>query len=235
MWPLPPLDNQVVTITFQPQHLCCSWITQTHGRAPLSLRAYQRFPLQQLELERLTIFNPTRIKKKIATFLHKHKLSHAFIIFGLNGPELKEKIVTLDTASPTRDDFVLPTTKDLLWDFCYLYPKGDGKFIFYVYGIPQYLLFQYQLLAITAQLNVIKITPLRMALLHMYKFIYGPAFRTGQLAQDMLRHNNIIENVFSKDMISRIVEVPVNLEKQNELPYVLQSCSLFVSERSIIS
>ncbi len=230
MWPLPQLNKNIVTITFHPQYLCCSWIIPSNKYAKLTLRAYERFPLQNLELEQLTIFNPTHIKKTITSFLQKHHLSNTCIVFGLSGPGLKEKMLTLSKASPTPDDFTLPITKDLLWDFRYLYPKENGTSIFYVYGIPQHLLFQYQLLAIAAQLNVIKITPIRMALFHAYKFFHGHAYRQGKLALDMTQYNNMIEQTFTQDSLSRLVAIPANIDKQQELAYVLQACGLFISE-----
>ncbi len=230
MWPLPQLNNNIVTITFHPQHLCCSWIIPSGKYAKLTLRAYERFPLQNLELEQLTIFNPTHIKKTITSFLQKHHLSNTCIVFGLTGPGLKEKMVTLSKASPTPDDFTLPITKDLLWDFRYLYPKQNGTHVFYGYGIPQHLLFQYQLLAIAAQLNVIKITPIRVALFHAYKFFHGHAYRQGKLALDMTQYNNMIEQTFTQDSLSRLVAIPASIDKQQELAYVLQACGLFISE-----
>ena len=232
MWPLVKLDNNIVTMTFHPQHLCLSWITHKKGRAPLALQAYKRFPLHNLELERLTIFNPTQLKKMITSFLSTHKLNNAFVIFGLSGPGIKEKMVTVSHASPTPDDFALPISKDLLWDFQYLYPKDNSQFVFYVYGIPQHILFQYQLLAIAAKLNVIKITPARVGLFNAYQFLFGDAFRQGQLALDMIRNHNMIEQVFTNETITRMIEISPDIDKKQEQSHILQACGLFVSERS---
>lgn len=230
MWPLPPLHDNVVTITFYPQQLCCSWIKQSGKRAPLSLQAYKRYPLDNLELEQLTVFNPTHIKQCITEFLQSNTIRHAFVAFGLSGPGMKETIATVSSASPQPDDFNLRTT-DLLWDFCYLYPKDHGQFAFYVYGIPRHVLFQYQLLAIATPLNLTKITPVRAALFHAYTFLYGNAFRQAQFAHDMQRVHNRIEYLFTPEKIRRIIEVPSMIDKEKELGYILEACGLFISER----
>lgn len=231
MWPLPPLENKLVTITFHPQRLTCSWIESTGKRAPLSLRAYKQYPFTNLELEHLVVYNPTRIKQHIVEFLHTYKLTNACIIFGLCGSGIKEKFITVSSAQPSRDNFNIPHTKQIYWDCCYLYPNDTGQFVFYVFTLPHYLLFQYKLLAIHSSLNLIKIAPVRMALFQAYKFLYGQAFRQGQLAKDMIRYHQRIEHVFTPDIINRIIAIPHAVDKHHELPYILEACGLFVSER----
>jgi len=134
MWPLPSLDKQFVAITIQPHYLSCSWIQRSHKKAPLLLRAYKRFSLQDLELEKLTLFNPTRIKKYITTFLTTHQLDNAFIAFSLSGPNIIEQFIPLHTASPTPDNFSVQKSENILWKYEYIYPR-DHQFVFYVYSI----------------------------------------------------------------------------------------------------
>jgi len=230
MWPLPPLDKQFVAITIQPHHLTCSWIQPSHKKTPLLLRAYKRFNLQNLELEKLTLFNPTRIKQCITTFLTTHQLDNAFIAYSLSGPTITEQFISLQTASPTPDNFPAQKTKNYLWGYEYIYPR-DHQFIFYVYRISRTTLLQYKLLAITAHLNVTAIIPQRSVLLSLYKFLYGKTFRQAQLAIDMIRHHNMIEYLFTPDLLARIISISPPIQNiTEEMPYLLTACGLFVSE-----
>ncbi len=230
MWPLPPLDKQFVAITIQPHHLSCSWIQRSHKKAPFLLRAYKRFSLQNLELEKLILFNPTSIKKYITTFLSTHQLHNAFIAFSLSGPNIIEQFIALQTANPTPDNFSVQKADNILWEYEYVYPR-DHQFIFYVYSMPQAILLQYQLLSIAAHLNIIAIIPQRRVLLSLYKFLYGSAFRQAQLAVDMTRHHNMIEYLFTPDLLARIINISPNIKSRvEEMPYLLTACGLFVSE-----
>lgn len=236
MWRPPRLDNKLVTITFQPQALTCSIITTSSKRAPFAVRAYQRFPLRNLELERLILFNPTKIKQNIQHFLHVHDAQNAYVSCMLNGPELFEKISSLRTATPTVDDFNLPQTNASTWQHRYLYPSDNGKWIFYIAGIPHKILLQYQLLAIAAELNLLTVTTTRMALLKLYQYQQGTAFRRAQLAIDMLQHHNMPEYLFSPDSLKRLLYTPSSLGIDNakEAPHLLSACGLFVAERILI-
>ncbi len=230
MWPLPPLDKQFVAITIQPHHLSCSWIQRSHKKAPLLLRAYKRFRLQNLELEKLTLFNPTSIKKYITTFLSTYQLHNAFIVFSLSGPNIIEQFIPLYTANPTPDNFFMQKAENVLWEYEYVYPR-DHQFIFYVYSMPRAILLQYQLLSIAAHLNVIAIVPQRRVLLSLYKFLYDSAFRQAQLAVDMTRYHNMIEYLFTPDLLARIINISPNIiNRTEEMPYLLTACGLFVSE-----
>jgi len=234
MWPLPPLDKQLVAITIQPHHLSCSWIQRSHKKAPLLLRAYKRFNLKNLELEKLTLFNPTRIKKYITTFLSTHQLHNAFIVCSLSGPNITEQFIPLYTASPTPDNFSVQKTENILWEYEYIYPR-DHQFIFYVYSIPRAILLQYQLLFIAAHLNIIAIIPQRRVLLSLYKFLYGTAFRQAQLAVDMTRYHNMIEYLFTPDLLARIINISSGIQSTSqEMSYLLTACGLFVSEGIVI-
>jgi len=230
MWPLPPLDEQFVAITIQPHHLSCSWIQRSHKKAPLLLRAYKRFNLQNLELEKLTLFNPTNIKKYITTFLSTHQLDNAFVACSLSGPNIVEQFIPLQTANPTPDNFSIKKEENILWEYEYIYPR-DHQFIFYMYSIPRAILLQYQLLSIAAHLNIISIIPQRRVLLSLYKFLYGTAFRKAQLAVDMTRHHNMIEYIFTPDLFARIINISPSIQSTvQEMPSLLTACGLFVSE-----
>src|SRR5271156_6224355 len=101
MWPIPACEHELVTVSFSSDSLVCSWLQKTNnGSAPLVLRAYQRYQLDNLELTNLTIFNPTTIKKHISFFLQKYDKKDAFVVFSLDGFSLGEELVALPTSTP---------------------------------------------------------------------------------------------------------------------------------------
>ena len=232
MWPLPSYKNELVTITICPQYLTCSWIKSSNKQAPLQLCAYERFDLDHLELEKLIVFNPTAIKKHINTFTKKHRLHNAPIACALAGPQVSERLLTLNTLTPQPEQVVTARSPHMRWEYRYLYPHDNGNFVFYRCGIPQPLLLQYKLLATRANLNLLTLTTERMALLTLYKYLYGSAFRQSQLAVHMMQRNNMIEQLFSPETLARILHVPdknTTLQSKELLP-LLSSCGLFVSE-----
>ncbi len=207
MWPIFACADKFVTISFTPDSLVCCWIDKTdRGTAPLLVHAYKSYPLNNLELEQLILYNPTVIKKYITSFLQEHNLSDAFIAFALQGPAVKEQFVAMPTSTPHRTDFNVANARNMLWEYRYLY-SYDGQFIFYVYSVPRSVVLQYKLLAIAAQCNLITMTTQTMALLSAYQHLFGSAFRRSQLAVDMMRCNNKIGDIITMDAVRRMVNM----------------------------
>ena len=232
MWLIPALEHKLVSIDFSPEALVCSWIEKTNnGTAALTLRAYKRFPLINLELEKLILFNPTVIKEHICSFLEEHNLTDAFIAFILHGPTIVEQFVAMPTSTPHYVDFgIANNARSVLWEYRYLYPNDHGQFVFYVYTAPRSLILQYQLLAVAARCNLITMTTRTMMLLSAYKNIFGAVFRRSQLAVDMTRCNNNIEDIITIDTLNRMVNF-AGLCTASERLYCAAALGLFCSER----
>jgi len=235
MWPIPALEHKLVSIDFSPEALVCSWIDPSFAKATadrqLVLRAYKRFPLTNLELEDLIVFNPTVIQKYIRSFLEEHNLTDAFIAFIVHGHSVAEQFVAMPTSTPHYTDFgITNNARSVLWEYRYLYPNDHGQFVFYVYTVPRSLILQYQLLAVAAQCNLITMTTRTMTLLSAYKNIFGTAFRRSQLAVDMERCNNNIGALISIDALNRMVNF-AGLCIPSERLYCAAASGLFCSER----
>ena len=232
MWPIPTLKHKLVSVIFSPDALVCSWIEKTNnGSSPLLLRAYKRYPLNNLELEHCTIFNPTIIKKYISSFLQQYDCADAFVTFVLRGPGVTEQFVAMPTSTPHRTDFgIASNSRSLLWEYRYVYSNDHGQFVFYVYSVPRSLVLQYQLLAIAAQCNLITMTTQTMALLSAYKNIFGTAFRRSQLAVDMMRCNNTIDDLIGIDTVNRMISGAGHIVGDERLS-VAAAAGLFCSER----
>jgi hypothetical protein len=232
MWPIPALAHKFVSVFFTSDFLvCCSIIKTKNGTAPFVLDAYKSYPLDHGELHNLTLFNPTIIKQYITSFLTEHHLQDAFVAFVLHGEAVQEQFVTMPTATPHRTDFAISHSTHMMWEYRYMYPNHDGQFVFYLYSLPRSILLQYQLLAISAQCNLITITTQTMGLLSAYQHIFGSAFRRSQLAIDMMRHNNNIGDLITADTARRMIDTSaVKLSKDDCLQCVA-AAGLFCSER----
>lgn len=231
MWPIPSLQHEFVSITFSSQAITCSWIQKTtKGAAPLILRAYKRYSLNNFELYNLIPFNPTIIKKYILSFLHQYHLRNVFILFCLDGPIVVEQFVSMSTSAIHRTDFAIPNISSAQWEYRYIYPN-DGQYVFYVYAIPRSLILQYELLTMSMQCNVVTITTKTAALLAAYKNIFGTAFRKSQLAMDMMKYDNNVEDLVSADALRRTIMIDNSIDIKNEKIFIAAACGLFCAER----
>src|SRR5579863_5962777 len=96
MWPMPAVAHKFVSIIFTSDILSCYWLEKTNrGTASLVVRAYKSYPLDNLELANLILFNPTVIKEHITSFLKEHDLSDAFVACALHGPAVHEEFVAM--------------------------------------------------------------------------------------------------------------------------------------------
>ena len=236
MWPIPALAHKFVSITFSPGSVTCCWLgSSARPECPagvyrrVAVRAYKQYPLNNLELENLVLYNPTLIKKYITSFLQEHDLSDAFVAFTLHGQAVTEQFVAMPTSTPHRTDFNVTDARNMLWEYRYLYPNHDGQFVFYLYSVPRSVVLQYKLLAIAAQCNLITMTTQTMALLSAYQHLFGSAFRRSQLAVDMMRCNNNIGEIITMDAVRRMVNIGT-LGLPERL-HCVTAAGLFCSER----
>ncbi len=230
---IPRLHNELVSIIFQPHQITLSHIQRSKNATQLHLHAYTQIALDNLELEKLVIYNPTRIKAHINTFLSTHNINNAFILCALSGPGVFERYISLPTAHAQPNDFnATAELKNLNWEYTYVYATDTAQSMYYVCGITPQMLLQYQLLAVSTPFNVLKITTKRMALHNIYKYMYGAAFRQSQFALDMMQHNNMIEYIFSQDTLGRIVHIPghITVNKQHEITNILSACGLISAQ-----
>jgi len=239
MWPMPPYNQHYVTINLSPHRLSCCWFEQTKNQSSCYLKGYQITELDNLELERLIIFNPSRISTLIQHFVSTHQLKNAFVLFCLSGPSVIGQFISFNTATPDPEQFAShnknksiqdkPTWDKLIWDYVYLYPTDNGQFMFYAAGIKRELIFQYQLLALRNNLNLITITPAAIALLGLYKHSKGSQFRHSQLGIELAQYNNRIEQLFDSVSLNTLIkENPdINIHTK-DIQCILPSLGLFL-------
>ncbi len=222
-------SHEAYTVIFSPRSITGAWIRRNQATNDLSLLSIEHKRLQHLELERLTLFNPTAIGSLIQTWYQKCNATVP-LLFALHGPTTEEHILSLHTAHPNPSHFPVSHAPHLQWKHTYLYSL-DHHHIFYLCGIPKPILFQYQLMAIEHHFPLTILTTERMALTHCYRHMYGTAYRRAQLAQSMDTHNNRIERLFFKEDLSRILKLPPDMQlKDNQRLPLLTACGLFVMQ-----
>ncbi len=138
----------------------------------------------------------------------------------LCGPSIHEKI----TAKKTVIDKAQHTS--------YLYTQDD-KSIYYTTTINPALLMQYQLMAIASHIQLLTITTPFIAQLKLYQTVHGTAFRHAQLAHDLRIHNHRIEDIFTDNIIPRMMQLSPNVtfDLANERYFLLSSLGLFYLRR----
>lgn len=167
---IPTISNSIVGINITPRTLTCSWIESTKKKeTPYELKAYKHILFDIYPKTSLILFNPTRLRSLISTFLMLHKLSDAYIVFSLSGKELIEKQLML--IQPAAELRSLEESNNLMWHYYCLQENTTHAAPWYCCALSHELLFQYQLFAIQCRLNVVHITTPTMALLSAYTFL----------------------------------------------------------------
>jgi len=231
MWPLPPLERELVTFTIYPNALVCSWITPKSPTTAIpSYSGYKHHTLSPFEITHSLVCNPTHIKTLMSDFLTQHNKRNALISLCLAGNQLYHYYLALPTAHPKATDFGIAPSSTTQWGYRFMYHNDEGLAVFYVYKIPKSLLLQYQLIAIAEQLNLISITTNHMALYAAYKAVFGNAFRQSQYALDMMKAHNNAENIITYDALKRMIAIPQHAQKETETSYLATSYGLFMMQ-----
>jgi len=228
---MPPCNPTNIIITFYPHRIDCCWLKHSNNKKPYHLKAYHTEKLENLELEQLIIFNPSHIGSVIKQFLKFNNIKNPFTFFCLNGPTIVEQFVPAESATPDPDQFPLVHKNNLIWDYTYLYSTDNGQFMFYVSGIKREQLFQYQLLAINNQLNLISVTSDTMALINLYEHTKGSQFRHSQLGIDLLENNHQVNHIISESILDELVSIDpsVCVDIKTEAPSLLSALGLFIT------
>lgn len=231
MWRFTRVSNERITFVINTDQLSCAWITRSNKQTPLILRAYKKFPLTNFEITPTSIASPYAIASHIKQFLKNYNMLDAEVTLSIAQSHNTQHIATLSHANPQLNEFLIQGQKHALWDYQYLYPTETNQHVFYVCSINQSLLLQYKLIAIQTNINLVAITTQYAALLTLYSYMYGAAFRRSQLALDMVKYNNKIEHLFNLEMVKRIITYSDHhTDDLRDTLNILTSCGLYISE-----
>jgi len=226
-----------VAIIIDQHYITCAWLEQpvhradppTRGRAshssphnsnyyqaPFIIKAYEKKALDAPNSPDC-LFNPTAMGTTIAQFIKTHipnqPLKHTILSCAFTPVLITERLVKLNHATPSPADFPRhhsshAIAQNAAWDYHYLYPTDTHEYVFYTCGIAQPLLLQYKLLAIKHKLDLYITTSQTAALLQLYRYTHGAAFRSSQLGIDMQRAHNNPELLFSDELVRRVISIP---------------------------
>lgn len=212
MWPLPHITQQHTYFAIHHNKIICAWIQKSSLNQRLVLQAYEVIPYTS----KIPILS--MVTQKIVQFLARHDLKNSSAHISLMPSTLYENCFIFNKASPSFDDFGKPGFKKFQWHYTYLHPLEDGNHHFYFCALNPAELFYYQLLLLSAGLHIARITSSYIAQLNAYRALYHNAFRHCQLATDMARTNYNLEQLFTCDIIARLIYIPshcsITLEKE---------------------
>ena len=257
MWPFNMFFRQknIVSISLNPQYLTCCWLNPpalkirasrvfegrractTGTKSKIIINAYEKTEFKSLEFENAIIFNPTKISLIINNFIKNNKIKRPVITIAINGPSVFEKVITLSTSNPTKQDFGLENlknTKNLKFNYTYLCPAISENtnigFNFYICGISHAQLFQYKLLTLKTGGNLALVTTELAALIELYKYTKDQIFNQSQLAMDLAANNYNINTLFPPEIINKIsvTKNNLNINLAQESQYLATSLGLFL-------
>jgi len=231
MWPFSQKIHKLFTISLTPQTITCAVLQAQKNSYMLS--AYERTPFKQLEFAQAIPFNISKLKKIIKTFAQQHKLQQTQAALSISGPPVLEKVVTLATAHPQKEDFDLPDLEAFNWDFLYLCPSQKKGFDFFVCGIKPHHLFSYQLLAKQCDLQLATLTTGQLTHLHLYKYLQADTFRQAKLSLDLLQQRYDVKTLLTKKDLCKAISVSpeLSVDLQKEYLFLKSALGLFLAER----
>ncbi len=217
--------HNALAVILSPRAVIGAYLSSNPSSSQLNLHRLHYKKLDHLELEKLILFNSATIGSTLSSWQQQSETS-APLLCALQGP-LQEQLVMLHNAHPTENQLPISHAPHWEWQYTYLYSL-DHQHCFYLCGIKKTMIFQYQLMAITHGLTLNLLTTERMALLHCYRLLNGAAYRATQLANAMSAQHNRIEQLFFKEDLPRILQIPPHITITDEmiLP-LLTACGLF--------
>jgi len=224
MWPLYK-KPKLITVTLSPGYMSLSLMQITKQ---IEIQAYQKIDLKNLEFENSILFNFTKIAHIIKTFLNTHNLKNATMAVSLVGPHIREKSITVATASPSKDMLKIDNIKNMQWKHTYIGPSLQNGFDFYVCGIKRELLFQCNLLAIKSGTKLSAITTPKVAHIQLYKHLKGELFSQTKLAIDLSKNYEVLPLLLS-EAEKKITPGPdLSIDLKKEIPALSTHIGLFL-------
>lgn len=231
MWQKTRHKNQAVNIILDDSSLTFSWIQSSINRQSHELMVYKSIPLPHNAVVQGIMYNTSALRECISDFLHTYKLTDADITLAVNAPTINEQYTKSSTIEPNVQDLGKHYAF-MAWDYRYLCPAIDHDgFIMYTCGITREHIFHYQLCALMAHAKLVLLTSTTHAQLSLYHHIYGTAFRQGQLAVDLDKHNFNLATFFSVDILARSLRMPrsLHIKQEQECTLIATSFGLFLT------
>lgn len=224
---------ELVSILINETHLTIGLIgAASAASAPLCVRALRSYPLEGSIING-ALCKPYIVEKQITDFIHHYGLTKPYVsLCFAQGHGVYEHVVAIEQSNPKLQHFAHLKLANLCVDYTFLHSNDTGQFVFYVAGMHKEILFQYQLLALKLKLTLVTITTATQAFLAVYKALYGSAFRQAQLAHDMQQCNYQLEQLFTPDMLKRMLST-ASLPTNSSNKQLIALAGLYLSESEL--
>ncbi len=224
---------ELVSILITETHISIGLIGTTSAQsAPLCVRAFRSHALEGSIING-ALCKPYLIEKQITDFVRCYGLKQPYVsLCFAQGNSVYEHVVAVEQSNPQPHHFAHLKLANLCFDYTFLHSNDTGQFVFYIAGIRKEIIFQYQLLALKLKLTLVTITTATQAFLAVYKALYGTAFRQAQLAHDMQRCNYQLEQLFTTDMLKRMLST-ASLSTIESNKQLIALAGLYLSESEL--
>lgn len=202
----------------------------------ITVSAYRTIILDETCLYKGIIYNPTQLIKILTSFMHTHAIKQTDIIWWINTSACIQNLIHQN--SPFTSETILQShmRAQHCGNYLYIYPSDNTHFVFYNAQLPQWIIFQYQLIAHKIVCHIQLLTTQHMGLLQLYRFIQGASFRPAKLAADLKTHDHKLESLFTWSVIAPFVSLApyVTFDYTTDSSLLLPSLGLFVSESGLV-
>lgn len=183
--------REIVGVSIHPYKVICSSFEQRDEKI-FFCKSFATFRTDEMLYKDLVLFNPTRFVACINDFVKQHRLHNATLVLSLAQPGFFEKIIGLSMQVPQAhhvDGF-----KDCayVWDYKLLsHNQKMGKTYYYLCAAARHILFQYQLVALSLSIPLMKLIPERIALLLVSEQLLGYEYENANISNHASLQNII--------------------------------------------
>lgn len=223
---LPRLNEQFIAISADPTSLTCCFLEHTQrGIKVLGFDVYDGLSTESS----VTIFNATKIAHFIQAFKKKHSLRNPRVALSLTGSPVVEAVIALPHTKPPLSDFITrePKLRNTHIAYRYLFSADNNNFMFYVCGMPHYLIFQYQLLARMAGSQLILVTTEFNALMHVHHSMHNTSKRQLDVAP-YIKEKPYFKSLMSVQTCVQSVHFApgLTIDINTHAPSIMKACGL---------
>lgn len=193
--------NELIALIFDTHTLAIGSLENSSKstQSKPSLTHFSVHPLQAFDVQEGILYNQALMNQIVRSTIKKKNCK---VAIALSSSYLQESIVRTSTTN----DIQLTLKDHSIVQQHYLYPAEQEGYYHYIYGLHAWLIYQYQLLCINLQFDLVRMESSLSAALRTYHILYASAFRRSQLRQDMQQTAGQLYRVFSADAIARLLD-----------------------------
>ncbi len=196
------MQQPILTVDINPHSVTIAFFTQTESPLPIHLQAFDRIPAYEIALNRAVPYNSSALVLYIESFIKKHRIPTKYLALSISGDPLKETLI-----SCSQEEIVHHYSSENHYQTHYIQLNNRSHNIatWYIAGLPNPLILQYQLIAFRSNLMINRITSTKYALITLYKYIHASTYRDEKLINDLYLHQSNV-SLICPDLLHRIIK-----------------------------